>query len=97
MSGALEPGQQVVGIPDGGGQADPLERAPGDACEPFQYGQQMPASVVTGEGVDFVDDDAVQAAEEGAVVDMGTHQHGFQRFRGGEQDVGPLGQDAAPP
>ena len=56
----------------------------------------MPAAVVGGECVDFVDDDGADVAEEGAVVDGGAHQHGFDGFGGGEQHVGRGAEDALP-
>src|SRR5690606_20438319 len=55
-----EPGQQVVGVADGGRQADALERSAGEPFEPGEDREQVPAAVVAGEGVDLVDDDGTQ-------------------------------------
>ena len=87
--------QQRRRVADGGGQPDALQRAPGEAGEPFQHGQQVPAAVVAGEGVHLVDDDGLQAGEELGVVDVDADQHRLQRLGRGQQDVGPLAQDRA--
>ena len=62
--------------------------------QPFEHGEQVPAAVVAGEGVDLVDDDGAQAGEERPVVDVGADQHRLERLRRGQQDVGRLAQDA---
>ena len=93
---ALQPGEEVVRVADGGGEADALQGPLGQPGEAFEDGEQVPAAVVGGECVDFVDDDGADVAEEGAVVDGGAHQHGFDGFGGGEQHVGRGAEDALP-
>src|SRR5690606_40208148 len=91
-----QPGEEVVRVADGGGEADALQGPLGQPGEAFEDGEQVPAAVVGGECVDFVDDDGADVAEEGAVVDGGAHQHGFDGFGGGEQHVGRGGAAALP-
>src|SRR5690606_27436406 len=91
-----QPGEEVVRVADGGGEADALQGPLGQPGEAFEDGEQVPAAVVGGECVDFVDDDGADVAEEGAVVDGGAHQHGFDGFGGGEQHVGRGAEDALP-
>jgi hypothetical protein len=95
-SRSLEPGEQGFGVADGRGEADALHGAAHDALQALQYGEQVPAAVVTGEGMDLVDDHGPQAGEEGRVVDIDADQHGFQRLGGGEQHVWPGREDAPP-
>ena len=64
---ALQPGQQLVGVADRGRQADPLERPAGNAAQPLQHGQQVPAAVVAGEGVHLVDHDGPHVARTSVV------------------------------
>src|SRR5690606_15719798 len=68
-SGSLEPGEQGFRVADRRGEADALHGAAHDALQALQYGEEVPAAVVAGEGVDLVDDDGPQAGEEGRVVD----------------------------
>ena len=88
--------QQVGGIADGGRQADPLDGPPGHPGQPLQHRQQMPAAVVTGEGVHLVDDDRPQVGEQAAVLDLEADQHRFQRLRRGQQHVRRFPQDPLP-
>ena len=68
-------------------------RHPGQS---LQHRQQMPAAVVTGEGVHLVDDDRPQVGEQPAVLDLEADQHGFQRLRRGQQHVRRIAQDPLP-
>jgi hypothetical protein len=92
---ALQPTEQRVGVADGGGQADPLDRAAGQVREPFQHGEQVPAAVVAGEGMHLVHDDRPDIGEELPRVGERGHQDRLDRLRRGEQDVGPLDADPA--
>ncbi len=83
-------------VADRGGQPDPLDGPADEVGEAFQYGQQVPAPVVAGERVHFVDHDGLQPGEEPGMVDVDADQHRLERFRSGEQDVGALAQDTAP-
>jgi hypothetical protein len=56
----LEPLEQHIRVADGGGQTDPLERAPGQRAQPIEHGEKVPAAVVAREGVHLVDDDGPQ-------------------------------------
>ena len=56
--------------------------------------QQMPAPVVAGERMKFVDDDGLDVLEELPVVDLGRHQNGFEGFGRREQAVGRIGDDS---
>ena len=68
----------------------------GQPADAFQDREQVPAPVVRAEGMDLVDDDGAHRGEDPGRIDLGADQHRFQRFRGGQQDVGRLAQDALP-
>ena len=53
----------------------------------------MPAPVVAGEGMKFVDDDGPDVLEELPMVDLGGDQDDFERFGRGEQAIGRIGED----
>ncbi len=91
-AGPLQPGQQFAGVPDGGRQPDPLQGLAGHPGQPLQHRQQMPAAVVTGEGMDLIDHHRPQRREQPAMVNLGADQHRFQRFRSGQQHVGRIAQ-----
>lgn len=56
----------------------------------------MPAAVVAGEGVGFVDDDGLHIGEPALVVDSPGDEHGLDRLWRGEQDVGWFGEEPVP-
>ena len=56
----------------------------------------MPTSVVTGEGMEFVNDDGSDVLEELPMVDLGRHQNRFEGFRRREQAIGWIGKDVLP-
>jgi hypothetical protein len=87
-AGALEPGQQGVRVADSGAESDALDGLADDMYQTVRHGEEVPASVVAGEGVDLVHNDDPDIAEERGVVDVGADQHGLRRFPGGQQDVG---------
>jgi hypothetical protein len=91
-----QPREQGVRVADRGGEPDALQRAPREVFEPCQYGEQVPAAVVTREGVDLVDDRRPQVAEEDADVDAGGDEDRLKRLRRGEQHVRWLGDKPAP-
>ena len=53
----------------------------------------MPATVVSGETVDFVDDHHPQIAEQAAGIDIGRNQHHLERLGRREQAVGWVAED----
>ena len=53
----------------------------------------MPAPVVPGERMKFVDDDDSDVLEEMPMVDLGGNQDDFERFRRRQQAVGRIGDD----
>ena len=53
----------------------------------------MPASVITGEGMKFINDDGLDILEKLPMVDFGRHQNGFERFRRREQAIGWIGKN----
>ncbi len=93
---ALQPAQQLLRIADGRGQADALDTAPGDPFETLQYGQQVPAPVVSREGVHLVDDDGAYGAQQARVVGLDADQHRFERLGRGQQDIRCFRADALP-
>lgn len=85
--------QEFLGVADGGGQSHALHGSSDNALQTFQDGEEVPAAVVAGEGMDFIHDDRPQALEERAMVHVHAHQHGFQRLGSGQQNVRTLPQD----
>ena len=86
---AFAPGAQEAGHlgggPDGGGEADALQRAARQPVEPFEGEREVAAPFVAGEGVDLVHDHGVGAAEERPAAVGGEEQ--VERFRRRDQDV----------
>jgi hypothetical protein len=74
----------LVGVADRGGEADPLQSSAGQMLQPFKDGQQVPASVVSGEGMQLVDDDDAQVGEQHPVVDVCRDEHRLERLGCGE-------------
>ena len=64
IAGAREPVEQLPGIPDGGGKPEALDVQPREPRQTLCNTEQMPAPIVTGEGVKFIDHQAAQIAEE---------------------------------
>ena len=95
-AGALKPAQQFIRVADRGRQPDPLDGVPGDAGQALQHGEQVPAAVVTGEGVYLIDHDGPQIGEHSAVLNPEADEHGFQRLGRGQQYVRRLPQDPLP-
>lgn len=93
---ALQPVQQLIRIADGRGQTDALDGPPGDLFEPFQYGQQVPAPVVAGKSVHFIDNHGPYAPQQACVVGLDADQHRLERLGRGQQDIGGLGSNALP-
>jgi len=65
----LQPGNQLIGIADGCRQPDALDRPIGDLRDALQNVQQVPATVVSCERVDLVDDDGADIGEEASGVE----------------------------
>jgi len=63
-TGSHQPVDQRFRVARGGRKADPLELSPCQPGNPFQEGEQVPPTVVAGKGVDFVDDDHPEIAEQ---------------------------------
>jgi len=87
-----EPPEQLVGVADRRRQGDALQLPAGQPADPGEDGEEVPSPVVAGEGVDLVDDRHPQVGEPAFVVDARGDEHGFERFGGGEQHVGWLGE-----
>ena len=84
---ALQPGKELLRVPDRGRQPDPLHGPPGQAADPFQHGQQVPAAVIRPERVHLVNHDCADRAEQPGRVDFDADQHGLERLGRGQQDV----------
>ena len=70
-----EPIRRALHIADGGGQTDP---AGGDACafaESGELAEDLVAAVGAGEGMDLVDDDVAQVAEDAHEVGVPVDEH----------------------
>lgn len=74
----------------------PLDGAACDAFEAFQHGEEMPAAIVTGEGVHLVHHDRRHPAQQVGVIGLHPDEHGFEGFRRGEQEVRRIDPDTAP-
>src|SRR5262249_56663619 len=88
--------EEDLRIADGGGEPNALHRPSDEVYQALQHGEEVPAAVVAGKRVDLVYHNHPDVAEERRVVDVGADQHGFQRFRCGQQDVGLSAQGLAP-
>ena len=84
------------GLPTVADRADALQLAAGEAREPLEHGEQVPAAIVAGEGVHLVDDDRRRSANNRAWSTPVRDQHRLQRLGRGEQDVGRVGEDRSP-
>ena len=74
----LEPGEQFVGVADGGRQPDSLNGVSRELLQPFQYGEEVPPAVVACERVDLVHDDGLNVGEVLPRIDLGGHEHRFE-------------------
>lgn len=65
-SGAMprEPFEQLVRVTDRCRKPDPLRFCWGQTADPLQYTEEMPASVIARERVDFIDDHRPERSEE---------------------------------
>jgi hypothetical protein len=73
--GPLQPAEQLVGVADGCRKANSLQAPAGQPGDPFQHGEQMPATVVASEGMHLIDDHHADTAEVRVRVDTGADQH----------------------
>ena len=92
----MHPLQQCIGVPDGRGQPDALQSVTGKSLKSLEDGQQVPAAVVPGERMQFIDDDDAKVREQHPVVDVGRHEHRLERLRRGEEHVRRLCEQAVP-
>ncbi len=93
---SLQPAQKILRIADGGREPHPLDVPSNEPLQPFDDSEQMPSTIVTGEGVDLVDDDGTKVGEEGAVIDVDADEHRLQRLRRRQQNIGTGTQDGLP-
>ena len=56
----------------------------------------MPAAIVPGEGVDFIDDDGTKVGKHSLFLDPSGNQHHLERLGGREEQVGWVGKDRPP-
>ena len=87
-----QPGEEFVGVAQGGRERDALDLAAGEPAHSFENGEQMPASIVASEGVCLVDDDAPHVGEPALVIDAARDEHRLDRLGRGQQHVGRLGE-----
>ncbi len=85
--GALDPGQDGLGITDRGAEADALDVVVGEAGQALDDAHEMGAAVASGHGVDLVDDDEAQVDEQLLGRDLGRHQHDLERLGRGHQEI----------
>ena len=89
---AEEPGD-LIQRPNGGGQADPLDRAFEERIEPLQAECEVSTTLAARHRMDLVDDHRLDPAQ-GLTRLAGQHQE--QRLGRGDQDVGRRGAELAP-
>ena len=65
----------------------PLQLPPCQPADAFQNREQVPSPIVSGKGVDLIDDDGPNAAQHLPAVRLRRNQHDLQRLRRGEQNV----------
>jgi hypothetical protein len=75
----------------GGGKTDALKAASSEMLEAFQGKSEMRAAFGGNDGVNFVDDNGLDEAEEFAGL-RGEHQ--VERFGSGDEDVGGMAEEA---
>ena len=86
-----EPLQHLLGIAHRGRQPDSLDISLGDLANAGEYRQQVPATIIAGKRMEFVDDDDPHVAEELVVIDFLRNKQDFQRLRRRQQTVGLFG------
>ena len=75
------------------GESDALEAPTREALEPFQREREMRAALGRDDGVDLVDDDALDVAE---CLARGRREHEVERLGRGDEDVGRRLAEARP-
>jgi hypothetical protein len=91
-----QPVEQALGVSDRCGQAHALQFHPGQFTETFQDRKQMPAPVITSEGMNLVNDHDAQATEQHLIIRFGRDQHHLQGFWRRQQTIREIRQDLAP-
>ena len=77
-------------VADGRGKADPSGTAAGQTAEPLDQTEGLHAPVAAQEGMDLIDDDKAQIAEQGRDFHMLVDHQRFQGFRRDLKDAGGL-------
>lgn len=88
-----EPIDELLGIADGGGETNTLQLSPSQERNPCQDCKQVPAAVVAGKGVQFIDDHRAKVGEKSPMVEALRHQHDLKGFRSCQQKVWRLTTD----
>ena len=81
-----QPGGGRIGVPDGGGQTDPPRLIADQSRQPRDLAKDLVATIRARQGVDLVDDDVSQIAEQADHVVAPPHQHALQGFGGDLQN-----------
>ena len=79
--------QDRLRVADSGGQSDALNVFVTESAQSLQQGRKVPAPIVAGEGVDFVDNHGAEVGKHPLCGHTSAHQHDFQRLGRGQQDV----------
>ena len=85
--GGLSPGSGGEKFPgafevaDGGGEPDPARIHPGELRKPFNEAEGLAAAVAAHQGVNLVDDDEPQVAEQPGDIGVFVKQQRLERFR----------------
>ena len=85
-----KPLEECVRVADGRGKTQTLDLTSGEAADPLQDREQMPAAIVTGERVQLVDDDGLEIAEKHTRFRAGRDEHDLDRLGCGQQHIGAV-------
>ena len=66
------------------------------SCDARQDGEEVPAPVVTGKGVQLIDDHGAKVSEKSPMLEASRHQHHLEGLRSREQEVRRLTTDPGP-
>jgi hypothetical protein len=83
-----QPVEKSYWIAYGRGEGEPLDATPGESLKAFDERKQVPATIVTGEGMQLINHDQAQLREQRPVVYTSWDEHRLERLGRREQDVG---------
>jgi hypothetical protein len=76
-----EPIDELLGVANSSGEANPLNILSSQVCYTRQDGQEVLASVVTGKGVQLIDDHSSEVGKKCPMLEASRHQHHLDGLR----------------